>query len=196
MSSIFIFFKSKCFSLIGTILFKIFSSNLSNVIVELNSLSLYVATNSLSFSKIFIPSFTVPSCPAKFPDKFIFFILVSISSNLKYGMFKFKSPLILVFSIVLSVFIVKSDVKLKSDRCSLLFLIRLVSKSLSIKNLSIFNFKSKFALSFSLLSLNNRVKFIFLSSILIFAPSTNLAFVDVISALIFSIFLSSLFSNP
>ena len=107
-----------------------------------------------------------------------------------------KFPTIFVFLTVLSVFIVKSELILTSENSNFsLFLAKLFNKSLSNKNLSIFNFISKEERSFSLSSLKEVFNFIFSSSILTSAFLTNFSLSAKTVAFIFSTFFSNLFGK-
>ena len=127
------------------------SSSLSNVITEFNSSSLYTKEKFLSFSNIFKSKFTSPSLPLNLLDNLISLISLSMSSYLNKSEISSKFPTIFVFSIVLSVLKDKSELIFISEKCSFLLFTRLFNKSLSIKNLSIFNFPCKEAI-LSLLS--------------------------------------------
>ena len=138
-----LFRSSNFFSLIGTILFNILSSTLSNVITEFNSSSLYAKEKSLFFPNIFNLKFASPSLPLNLLDSLISLISLSISSYLKNSEIISKFPVIYVFLTVLSVLKDKSDITFTSEKCIFLLFTRLFNKSLSSKNLSILNFPCK-----------------------------------------------------
>ena len=115
-----------------------------------------------------------------------------MSSYLKNSEITSKFPVIYVFFTVLSVLKDKSEIIFTSEKCNFLLFTRLFNKSLSSKNLSTLNSPCKEE-TLSLLSSLKRVSnCIFSSSILISAVSTNFSLFAVTTALIFSIFLSSL----
>ena len=123
----------------------------------------------------------------------MFLISLSTSAYLNKGDSTSKFPTIFVFLTVLSVFISKSELILISENSNFsLFLAKLFNKSLSNKNLSIFNFISKEESSLLLSSLKVVFNFIFSSVILISAFLTNFSLSAITVASIFSIFFSNL----